>query len=76
MKYYLDCVILEVTEKHFRTKEDKEQVFYVAQAYQPGNGVAEISLSKEVKDNVQLGKNGTYSVEIRNGKPRIVAVIK
>lgn len=76
MKYYLDCVILEVTEKHFRNNEGKEQPYYLAQAYQPGNGVAEISISAEAKERVQLGKNGTYSVEIRNGKPRIVAVIK
>lgn len=76
MKLTLECVILEITEKHFRNKENQEQTYYVAQAYQPGTGVAEIGIVKDVAGHeFKLGKSGIYGVEIRNGKPRIVEVI-
>lgn len=78
MKFLLEAVILEITEKHFRNKEGAEQSFYVAQVYQPGNGVAEISIAKNIASDCspKLGKGGIYAVEIRNGKPRIIEVVK
>lgn len=78
MKYLLECVILEVTQKSFRSNEGTEQSYYVAQAYQPGIGVAEISTAKDVVTNGNFvpGQSGVFAVEIRNGKPRITDVLK
>ena len=78
MKFLLECVILEITEKRFRNREGAEQSYYVAQAYQPGIGVGEISISKDIviNGNPKLGKGGLYAVELRNGKPRITEVVK
>lgn len=46
MKFLLECVILEITTKSFRNREGAEQLYYVAQCYQPGIGVDEISMEK------------------------------
>lgn len=73
MIFRLDCVILEITEKRFRNREGAEQSYFVAQVYQPGTGVAEMSIDKDfaMHGNLKIGKGYSYIVELRNGKPRI-----
>lgn len=76
MNFLLECVVLEVTEKQFLDNDGKEQTFFIAQSYQPGIGVGEITIAKDVVKSISPGKSGQFVVVLRNGKPRIIEKLK
>ena len=65
--------LLEVIADSFEGKDGKEVEFYKAQIWQPGEGVAAVSISKEAAEKCSEGMN-VFVCDIQNGKVRITGV--
>lgn len=69
----LKCQLLEVITDSFENKDGEEVEFYKAQIWQQGEGVASVSIAKELADDITDGEH-TFLCDIRNGKVRITGV--